>query len=127
MIHATGGVVATGHTPSRNVTDVFNEIRNKPENKRTEIEKRLLSRQMTCIGPTVRLDEKVTTNAKTITTDFEEQKNILNQSGTCVVCKGRKARFYCFGCHMYFHCGSQCPLFDTNMVIQIPGTKKRIC
>ena len=120
LIQATGGGVATGHTPSRNVSDVFDKIRNKPENQRTEIEKRLLSRQMTCIGPTIRLVKKVTT-------DVEEEKNIISPQGTCAVCQKQSARSYCFGCHMYFHCGNQCPLFDTNMAIQIPGTKKRIC
>mmetsp|Transcript_20085 Transcript_20085/g.46978 ORF Transcript_20085/g.46978 Transcript_20085/m.46978 type:complete len:564 (+) Transcript_20085:819-2510(+) len=94
------GARVTGNTPKRRVKEFYDKLREKTPGQRTWLQDHLLTRKDTCRGPCFLVDRDTTEWEKKMT---QHPSNIQKLRGTCSACGKGGARYFCMGCHSFYH------------------------
>ena len=108
----------TGWTPTRNVRNQYDNLRNKASDEISDGEMIIRDRQRLCTGNLICIDSEKNNEIN--------NDHTLGYNNTCAVCGMRRANYFCTGCHHFFHYGKQCPFIITKFEYKLEGLNKSI-
>ena len=96
----------TGWTPTRNVRNQYDNLRNKASDEISDGEMIIRDRQRLCTGNLICIDSEKNNEIN--------NNHTLGFNNTRAACGQRRANYFCTGCHHFFHYGKQCPFITTK-------------